>query len=95
MAKMTKRQVAEATAKVALLNRIRDVYVGAQGYEFDSENDYVTPGELGRIVPALQALFGVDTDEHTNNYLWYPEFLEHFTSPEAATEWLFEAGVRA
>jgi len=95
MAKMTKKQMAEAMAKAALLHRIRDVYVGAQGYEYDSENDYVTPGELGRIVPALQVLFGVGTGEHTNNYLWDPEYLEHFTSPEAATEWLFEAGVRA
>ncbi|HUW32806.1 MAG TPA: hypothetical protein VM223_14460 [Planctomycetota bacterium] len=95
MAKMTKKQMAEAMAKAALLHRIRDVYVGAQGYEYDSENNFVEAEELGRIVPALQVLFGVDTNEKSNGYLWYPEYLRHFASPDAATDWLFSGGVRA
>ena len=95
MAKMTKKRLAEAMAKAALLQRVQDVYVGAQGYEYDSENNVVEAEELGRIVPALQVLFGVDTNEKSNGYLWYPEFLRHFASPEAATDWLFSGGVRA
>ena len=91
MAKMTKKPVAEAMEKAALLQRVQDVYAAVIGYEFDEDETMLTPSELGQVITALAALFGADD----RAYLWSFGTLGNFSTPFTATEWLFANGVRA
>jgi hypothetical protein len=79
----------EKAEKDALLQRIGDIYAGAWGREITDE-DFCTAADLALIIPALKARFGAPYD-----YVWSFHNIGNFNDPEAATEFLYRAGVRA
>ena len=86
--RLTKEQREEA-AKNALLQRVQDIYSGACGRLWDSE-DSVTATELSTIVPAIRAVFGIDE----NLFLVRPWNLDKYETPWTAAEFLFKYGIR-
>lgn len=90
MIRKTKAQRA-AEQRAALLQRITDIYSGAQGQCWG--DDFVAgTDELSRIMPALEDVFGEQVD---HSYLWLLSNLNHYNSPQDATDFLFAAGIRA
>jgi hypothetical protein len=88
---MDKPTKQEQMDRAALLRRISDVYAGAGGREWDSE-DAVSAEELSRIVPALEKLLG---DQIDGDWAWRTYNLCNFESPETATDFLFGLGIKA
>ncbi len=92
MRKKTLKQQKEDAQKAALLQRITDVYSGAQGAEWDHDNDFATAEILGQVIPVFVTMF--DHNEGLN-YLFNVHSLRHFDNPKRAMEHLFSAGIRA
>ncbi len=90
MKRRTKEQ-REAELKAALLRRVTDVYAGAGGRLWETD-DFAIAADLSRIVPALKDLLGPQLEAH---YLWAPHCLEYFNDPQSAANFLFDAGFRA
>ena len=80
----------EAEQKAALLQRVRDIYSGAAGMEWDSDESWPGANELSRIVPAVRGLFVTDDYE----FLVAPSNLGEYDTPEKLAEFLFRYGVR-
>lgn len=80
----------EAAEKAALLQRLRDIYSGAQGQEW-SEDDFATAEILSRVLPVIRETFALDEK------LWIlgHHTLTYFDRPESAVERLYAEGVRA
>lgn len=89
MKRKTKAQKTEEQT-AALLQRITDVYSGAGGCCWDSEEEWPTAEYLARIVPALKCMFP-DAPEH----LWAPCNLHFYDTPGTLTDRFYAAGVRA
>lgn len=89
--KLTAKQKKEAAEKAALLQRITDVYSGAQGSAWDTNDDFATAQILENAVHALEGIFGGDSWE----YVWMNHCLSHYDTPQSACSFLYEHGVRA
>lgn len=82
----------EAEQRAALLRRVHDVYCGAKGQLWDSD-DFSTAAQLSNIVPALRDLFASQHSEMT--YPWQPHCLHYYDTAESAADFLFSQGYRA
>lgn len=89
--KLTTKQTKESEQKAALLQRITDVYSGAQGQVWGGD-DFATAQTLENAVHALEGIFGWQNDWE---YLWANHVLSNFDNPESATGFLFGNGIRA
>ena len=90
--KLTIKQKKINAQKAALLQRITDVYSGAQGSAWDMECDFATAQILENAVNALNGLFSDSVDYE---YMWEAHCLSHYDTPQSAMEFLFEVGIRA
>jgi ribosomal protein S12 methylthiotransferase accessory factor YcaO len=91
MKRLTKQQK-EDQQRAALLQRVTDVYSGAVGAVWADE-DWATAQVLSRVIPALEGMF---IDPAANkSFLFRAHNIDRFDTPEAATNFLFEYGVRA
>jgi hypothetical protein len=90
MAKRKSKQSREADQKAALLQRVTDIYSGAQGQEW-SEDDFATAEILSRVLPVIRKTFALDEK------IWIlgHHALVYFDRPETAAERLYAEGVRA
>lgn len=77
--------------KEALLRRITDVYSGAQGAVWSSD-DFATAAILEKVVHVFKGMFKEGADY---SYMWDCYCLSHYDTPESACEFLFRAGIRA
>lgn len=99
---MTKRQTKqqrEEQAKALLRQRIEDLFLGATGEAFDESMGEPWPEPFIAFVRATKKAFCVpatkDGTEKGNEWLWQLWHLPNFRSPETATDFLFDNGVRA
>lgn len=90
MKRMTKAQKEEAQ-KAALLRRVTDVYSGAIGYAWDSEENFAVADTLCRVLPALQTLFA----KHWKDYMHATGNLNNYDTADTAAAFLYRNGVRA
>ena len=88
--RLTKQQK-EVQEFQALRLRIRDITVGAAGYNIDIEGEFVTLDVASRLVRALEATFG----NESNKYLFQPQNLDEYDNIDMITEFYFNHGVRA
>lgn len=89
--KLTIKQKKEAAQKAALLQRITDIYSGAQGSAW-GDGDFATASILENAIHALKGVFGDSTEW---SYMWECHCIGRFDSPETACEFLYDAGIRA
>lgn len=84
----------EAEQKAALLQRVHDVYSGAQGSQWNTEinGDFATAEILQDVLCTLQQIFG---KQRGYDYYWNIHHLSHFDTPEKAADFLFGEGFRA
>lgn len=88
--RLTKQQKEEQELQ-ALRLRIRDIAVGAAGYNLDVEDEFITLEIASRLVRALEATFG----NESNKYLFQPQNLDEYENINRITEFFFNHGVRA
>lgn len=81
----------EAAQKAALLRRVSDVYSGAIGYAWDSNENFAVADTLCRVLPALQTLFS----KQWKDYMHATGNLNNYDTADSATEFLYSHGVRA
>ena len=81
----------EKKAKVALRQRISDVYCGACGRDMDTEDEWATLEDYSRIMPALKEVFSGAFDSKT--WLSADHNANEYESVESATEFLWSFGV--
>lgn len=97
--KRKSKEQREAEAKASLRQRVADIACGAAGYQFDNGEEFAGAEFLSRFVPALQAVFGEETDDgkvkSSNNYLFNTLNLNHYDNIDTATDFLYEHHVRA
>lgn len=89
---MTKRQTKaqrKRLQKDALLQRIIDIYSGANGGVVD-EFESCFPVVLAKALPVMRETFGTK-----GSYIWSLHNLEEFETPSSACDYLFERGYRA
>lgn len=94
---MTKRKTKEqreADERAALLQRITDIYSGANGGVW-TEDEFAYAELLSRVVPVLRKLFLCEEMGRMNAHCFEPHCLNYYDTPKAATEFLFDKGVRA
>lgn len=99
MAKRKTKEQRESEERLALRQRVDDMFLAATGYSFDDEQAEPWPTEWMRFVRALRDAFMVaenkEIGEGGNEYLWSLNNLEHFCNPAEATVTLYRGGVRA
>jgi hypothetical protein len=88
--KRLSKQQREGQQRAALLRRVTDVYSGAMGGEWDSDQ-FATAEILSRVIPALKELFS----DQWHEYLCSPHMLHYFDTAKNATDRLFYEGIRA
>lgn len=81
----------DAAQKAALLRRVTDVYSGALGAEW-GEDEWATAEILASVIPALRDIFG---EQAGRDYMWECHCIDRFDTAKTATDFLFEAGIRA
>lgn len=77
--------------KQALRQRVRDLAVGAAGYNFDDGHEFANAEFLSRFIPALKESF----DGECRSHLWLPSNLNQYDNIDTTTDFLFSHGVRA
>jgi hypothetical protein len=80
----------EAVEKAKLLQRVMDVYSGAMGGAWDTDQ-FATAEILSRVIPTLRELF----NEQWKDLLHSPRCLRYYDTAETAAEFLYVQGVRA
>lgn len=88
--RLTKAQ-REAQQKKALLQRITDVYSGAQGQAW-GQDDFANAEILANAIHALKGMFG---DQVGWKHIWECHCIDRFDTPKTATDFLFGVGIRA
>lgn len=88
--RLTKAQREEAEL-AHLRQRVTDIYQGAIGGAWN-DGDYATVENLSKLLPALQAVFGINPEAM---HVWGLWNLDEFDNPEKAARYLFEHGYRA
>lgn len=98
---MTKRQTKqqrEEQAKALLRQRLDDIFLGATGDHFDEDVGEPWPEAFIAFVCATKKAFCVpaskDGTEKGNEWIWSLWNLSHFRTPETATNFLFDNGIR-
>lgn len=94
----TKKQQ-ENEQRAALLQRLRDLFTGATGDEFEDDGAEPMPTEFMAFVMATKTVFCILKDDNDkdcpgNEWLWHLWNLHNFKTPEDSCAWLFDNGVR-
>lgn len=76
----------QTKAYQALLQRITDVYSGAQGQKWDND-DFAIAELLSNVVPVLQQIFD---PEDKKDYVFGLHALDKFDNPEKAADWIYQ-----
>jgi len=90
MKRETKQQ-REDRLRAALLQRLTDIYAGAQGCIW-GDDDFANAEVLSRAARVIKDIFAEQKE-----YSWYWEIgnIHYFDNPQAACDFLFEQGFRA
>lgn len=95
---MTKKQTKEAAEKAKLLQRVSDIYSGACSRNMYASEYYADAKELIRILSSVYDIFIRDYDDEIMERrkhlvtFWY---IDRYATPETATDFLFDNGIRA
>jgi hypothetical protein len=90
-AKRLTKQEREVEQKATLRRRIADAATGAAGFQIDCDDEFITLPVAGRLIPALEILFG----NEQNKFLFNAHHLEDYETIEQITEMFWRACVRA
>lgn len=98
MAKRKTKQQREAEQKAALRQRLDDLFVASTGDLYDGESE-PWPESFIDFVGSIRQVFQIRRVEaegiEGNEHLWLFWNLKHYRNPEAATEYLYQEGIRA
>lgn len=83
----------EAEQHAALLQRVTDIYSGAQGQSWHNDDDnFASADILSKVVPVIEQIFGPQSEFV---WFWSASVIHYFDRPSTATDFLFKEGFRA
>lgn len=88
----TKKESREQAERSALLQRIEDIWTGANGGCPPSGDDFANASLLATFVVGCQRTFDPKKQER---WAWEIHNLNHYDTPQSTADFLYERGVRA